>query len=228
MSHAIVMATKRRSKPRMKTRTLVLHHRYFGLRPDRLRGAAERVLARFTGLPPDRVRISARRLREDFEVTTIMGRVLLERLVDGGLLAPRAGKDGDYHLTPRFVEYAKARIVEPLPRARAKQLIERVVKIAAHINEDWPRNPLEIEAIAVSGGYMSRDPELSELTLAVVVRLRERIKATRFTRPMTKAEGAAEIRAALTAISSFVVPRLATDLSAAPRPFSVIFQAEPH
>ena len=210
----------------MKTRTLVLHHRYFGLDAARLRNAAERVLTRFTGLPPDRVRISARRLREDFEVTTIMGRVLLERLVDGGLLAPRADKDGEYHLTPRFVEYAQARVVEPLPRSRAKQLLERAGKVAAHINADWSRNPLEIEAIAVSGAYMSRDPELAEVTIGVIVRLRERIKSTRFTRPLSKAEGAAEIRAALTAISSFVVVRLVTDMSSLPRPFSIIFQDE--
>jgi hypothetical protein len=210
----------------MKVRTLVSHHRYFGMEPQALRHAAGRVLLRVAGLPPERARVSAQRLREDFGVDTVEGTVLLNQLVGGGLLEPRPDRPGDYRITERFVEFASARIVAPLPRVRAKQLLDQSCRLAAEINEGWTRNPLSIDALAVSGDYMSRQHELTELTLWVLVRPRLRTRVPRWARLPTKAEGAVAIRNAVRELSSFVVVHLVTTMSSVPRPFSVAFRAD--
>lgn len=210
----------------MRTRTLVSHQRYFGLHPVVLRHAAERVLLRVAGLPPDRAHVSAQRLREDFGVDTVGGDSLVRKLVDNGLLEPSAEREGDYRPTERFAEFASARIVAPLPRARAKELLEQVSRLAMEINRQWTRNPLAIDAIAVSGDYMSRSPDIGELTLWVIVGPRGRVRAPRWVRLPTKAEGAEAIRLTLRKLSTFMVVHLVTDTTSLPRPFSVAFRAE--
>jgi len=57
----------------MKTRTLVAHHRYYGVDAVQLRTAAVRVLSRVVGLPPGRARVREDHLRQDFAVNTIDG-----------------------------------------------------------------------------------------------------------------------------------------------------------
>jgi len=210
----------------MKVRTLLSHQRYFGMEPLALRHGAGRVLLRVVGLPPERARVSAQRLREDFGLDTTEGTAFVHQLVGGGLLEPHAERPGDYRVTERFVEFAAARIVAPLPRARAKQVLDQACRCAAEINDDWTRNPLAIEAIAVSGDYMSRQHELSELTLWVLVRPRLRTRAPRWVRVPTKAEGAVAIRNALREFSSFIVVHLVTETSSLPRPFSIAFRAD--
>jgi hypothetical protein len=210
----------------MKVRTLVSHQRYFGMEPTALRHAAGRVLLRVAGLPPERARVSVQRLREDFGMDTVEGDVLVNNLVHGGLLEPHTGRPGDYRLTDRFVEFASARIVAPLPRVRAKQLLDEACQLASEINEEWARNPLSIDALIVSGDYMSRSHQLSELTLWVVVRPRLRTRAPRWARLPTKPEGAVAIRTSFRALSSFVVAHLITGTSTLPRPFSVAFRAD--
>ncbi len=210
----------------MPNRTLVTHRRYFGIEPLRLRAAAGRVLTRIAGLPPDRARVSARHLRQDFGMSTVEGRALVDELVEEGLLRPSSSTGGDYRLTRRFTELASARIVDPLPRARARLLVAQACEHAARVNAEWSRNPLEIEMLAPFGSYMSRERELAELSLGIVVRARPASRRARW-RMATKAEGANQIRAAFRELSSFVRVRMVNDARLLPRPFAVAFQAEP-
>jgi hypothetical protein len=210
----------------MRIRTLCSHQRYFGMEPMALRHAAGRVLLRVHGLPPERARVSAQRLREDFGVDTTVGTVLVNDLVSGGLLEPHAERAGEYRITERFVEFASARIVQPLPRARAKVLLGEACQLASQINAEWTRNPLEIEAVMVSGDYMSRHHLLSDLTLWVLVRPRARVRVPRWAHLPSKSEGASAIRHALRKLSSFMVVHLVTEKASLPRPFTVAFHAE--
>jgi hypothetical protein len=207
----------------MGVRTLVTDRRYFGVDPLKLRAAAWRVLARVAGLPPDRARVSARHLRQDFGVSTIEGQALIDELVANGLLRPRTEMPSDYRLTRRFAEYASARVVDPLPRARARHLLAMACALASEINANWTRNPLEIEMVAPFGRYMSRDEQLAELPLGIVVRARPGSRRAHW-RMATKADGANEIRAAFRELSSFVRVRLVNDTRLLPRPFAVAFQ----
>ncbi len=209
----------------MRARTLVTHRRYFGLDAVSLRAATGRVLSRVVGLPRDRARITDSQLRVDFGVDTIDARALVEGMVEGGLLQPRA-EQRDYRITDRFYEFAAARIVEPLPRPRAKQLVGQADDLARRVNAEWTRNPLIIEAVAPFGAYMSRDPYLDELPLGLVVGNRPASQRARW-RTIGKADGVQEIRDAFGGLSSFVRLRLVTGLVDLPRPFAVSFQAEP-
>jgi len=209
----------------MRARTLVTHRRYFGLDAVSLRAATGRVLSRVVGLPRDRARITDSQLRVDFGVDTVDARALVEGMVEGGLLQPRA-EQRDYRITDRFYEFAAARIVEPLPRPRAKQLVGQADELARRVNAEWTRNPLIIEAVAPFGAYMSRDPYLDELPLGLVVGNRPASQRARW-RTIGKAEGVQEIRDAFGGLSSFVRLRLVTGLVDLPRPFAVSFQAEP-
>jgi len=213
-----------RRPPRMKPRTLITRHTYFGMDAERLRAASSRVLSRVVGLPPERARVRAEHLRQDFHVNTVDGRALVDEFVAEGLLQPRAERDGDYFLTERFVEIAAARIVEPLPRARAKYLIEQAAALAARINAEWTRNPLEIDSVAAFGSYMSLDDLLGELDLGVVVRSRSPSRRTRWKPMTTRPEGAAEIRAAFRDLSSFIHMQIMKDMRLLPRPFAVVYQ----
>ena len=208
----------------MKARTLVTQRLYFGMDALSLRAATGRVLSRVVGLPPERARISARSLRQDFGVDTVQGNALVGQFVADGLLEPPGELQADYGITERFVEYASARVVEPLPRERAKQLLAHACELAARVNGEWTRNPLEIEALAPFGCYMSRDRKLAELPLGIVVRPRAR--RPRWGRLQTKNDGAREIRAEFRELSSFIHVRMVNDTRRLPRPFSVAFHAD--
>jgi len=210
----------------MKARTLVTQRLYFGMNALDLRTASARVLSRVVGLPPERARVSARSLRQDFGVDTVQGNALVEQLVAEGLLEPPAALQVDYGLTERFVEYASARVVEPLPRERARQLLANACELAARVNGEWTRNPLEIEAVAPFGCYMSRDRQLAELPLGIVVRTRTAGRRARWGRVQTKSDGAREIRAEFREISSFIHVRMVNDTRRLPRPFAVAFHAD--
>ena len=145
----------------MKTRTLIADRLYFGLDPLRLRAATARTLARVVGLAPERARLSATNLRHDFAVDTVQGTALVDELVAEGLLDPPTGALQGYGLTADFFDFATARIVEPLPRAKAKMLVAEAVVLAERINEDDLHNPLRITALAVHGDYMSRAQRLA-------------------------------------------------------------------
>lgn len=208
----------------MKTRTLVTDRRYFGLDPVTLCTGAARVLSRVAGLPPDRARVRATALRQDFGLDTREGLALAADLVAGGLLE-RDASSSDYLVTPHLAAIAHARIVEPLPRARAKLLIARACETAAEVNRAWTRNPLEIEQVVPHGAYMNGETRLEELPIGLVVRLRPVPKRARWN-VMPKADGARALRTTFGALSTFVRVRLATELDAIPRPFCVAWQAD--
>ena len=211
----------------MKPRQLVTDRLYFGMDALKLRAATGRALARVVGLPPERARVSATHLCHDFAVDTVQGQVLVDEFVAEGLLDPPTASQSGYGFTREFLELAAARVVEPLPRARAKQLIAEARAFAERFNDDAVHNPVEIAALAVHGDYMSRATGLEHLSFGVLVQLRTPSRRTRFGRMLSKAEGAEAIRAQLRELSSFVRVRLVTELATLPRPFSVVFEAEP-
>lgn len=208
----------------MKIRTLVLQRRYFGLDARAFRTGAARSLARGSTDSPTRSDVDADSIAQDFRVDSKAGTALLHALVAGGLL--QTDKQGKYCATTRMREYALARVVAPLSRTRGRTLLKYAAQLAERVNAHWTRNPLKIRMIAVSGSYMSRRDKLSEVTLWVVVRPRANAVPRRWGRSLTKAEGAQQIVAALRALSSFIVVRLAVDTSAIERPFASVFQAD--
>jgi len=210
----------------MKSRTLIAHHRYFGVDAVALRTAAGRVLTRIVGMPADRARVRAEHLRQDFAVDTAGGDVLLHDLVEGGLLRPDDDHPGAFEPTDRLREFAAARVVEPLPRARARQLVARACAIVREINAEAARNPLFVDALAVSGSYMSRDSGLADLTLGVVVRSRGADRRARWGRMANKQVGAQAIREELQQLSSFVAVHFVTDVADLPRPFAIVYRDE--
>jgi len=207
----------------MKERTLLADRLYFGLEPDRLRSSAQRVLTRVSGLRREHARISARNLRQDFELTTVEGQMLVDEFVAKGLLRERTTSAGHYRPTRRLAEIANARVVPPLSRARAKLLVAKAIELATRINVRWSRNPLEIETIATFGGYMSRETEIADVGLGIVLRVRPLARRSRFLKVAPKADGAREIRAAFTALSSYVHVQLVNEIRDVPRPFAVVF-----
>jgi hypothetical protein len=209
----------------MKARTLIADRLYFGLDPLRLRAAMVRTAARVVGLPPERARVSTAHLCQDFAVDTTQGALLANEMVAGGLLEPPGiGRNG-YGITPRFIEMARARVVEPLPRARARKILADACALAERINEDAVSNPLAIEAFAVYGDYMTPAHRLEELAIGIVVTRRAPSMRTRFGRMQGEGDGAESIRAAFRDLSSFVRVRIVTDRRSLSRPFSMVFDA---
>ncbi|HEX4523966.1 MAG TPA: hypothetical protein VH704_10635 [Casimicrobiaceae bacterium] len=209
----------------MKIRSLISNQLYFGLEPLSLRRGTERTLSRVFGLPPDRVRVTRETLREDFRLDMNETDALIRSLVAGGLLQADPENAGNYRLTERFHEFAQARVVAPLERREAKDLVDKACRLAAQINAERTWNPVMIDMLGVSGSYMSRSETIAELTLWPVVKTRAQIRPRRFGAPMTKAEGSSEIRAALRALSPFILVHLVTDTASVERPFSVPFRA---
>jgi hypothetical protein len=211
----------------MKPRTLVTGRLYFGLDPIKLRTATGRALARVVGLPAERARVSATNLRQDFALDTTQGDALVNEFVGEGLLEPPNERSAGYGLTREFFALAVARVVEPLPRSRAKLLLTEACMLAERINDEAVHNPLAIDAFAVYGDYMSRAHRLEELSIGVVVALRAPSRRTRFGRMQRKVEGADAIRTAFSQLSSFIRVRLVTELRTVPRPFSLVFASQP-
>ena len=209
----------------MKSRTLVADRRYYGLDPMALRAAAGRVAARVAGLAPERARVRAAFLRQDFGCDTVEGRALLDDLCAGGLLERPPGPTSDFLVTRRLLELAVARVVEPLPRAKAKALVVRAGELADRVNRQWARNPLEIAMVVPYGRYFGGDERLETLPIALVLRLRPGSRRAMFNR-LSKADGARGMRESFAGLSSFVRVHLVTALEEVPRPFTVAWQAE--
>lgn len=225
-TYAIVIRVRTDTSQAMKPRTLITQRLYFGVDALSLRAATGRVFARVVGLPPARARVSLRHLCQDFGVDTVAGQALIDQLVGERLLDPPDQLKADYGLTERFLEFAAARVVEPLPRERAKQLLAQACALAVRINDAWSHNPLEIEAIAPFGSYMTRDAELAELSVGIVVRPRPASRRTRWGRMKAKSDGAHEIRAEFRALSSFMQVKMVNETQLLPRPFAVAFHAD--
>jgi hypothetical protein len=208
----------------MRVRTLLTQREYFGMDALALRAATARVLARLAGLPPGEAQVSARSLRQDFAVNTAIGSNLVHDLVADGLLEADEVARDEYRITGRFLEYATARVVDPLPRDRARTLVYRASVLAQRINAEWTRNPLQIEMVAPFGSYMSRDEELAELWMGIVVAPRAPERRARWGRRLSRPDGAREMRNAFRELSSFVQVKMVSDAAQLPRPFSVVFQ----
>src|SRR6476620_3401183 len=168
----------------MKIRTLVTKRQYYGMEAVALRAAMARVLSRVAGLPAEAARVSRRNLYQDFGLDAAAAQDTLDQMVADGLFQQPDERQGDFALTERFLEFATARVVEPLPRERARQLLGKVCLLATQINADWKSNPLEIAALAPFGSYISQDKLLAELPLGIVVRPRSpfRTAATKTSR----------------------------------------------
>jgi hypothetical protein len=104
----------------MRPRTLISHRLYFGIDAVKLRLAA--AASRPHRLPrsePASVRGTCGRISASIRPRAGAGRgVPRPRFVE----ITRRAKD-DYFLTERFLEFAAARVVEPLLRSRAKLLL---------------------------------------------------------------------------------------------------------
>lgn len=209
----------------MTTKTLVWERLQLGVDPLAFRRGAARTLARVEARPREGARINAEELREDFRLDAAAAATLTQALVTSGLL-DRTKDGSDYWLTRRFRECALARVVPPLERVRAKQLIHRAGMLAAEINAKWKRNPFVIAMIAVSGSYMSRARKLPEVELWLIVKPRAAGRSSLQSMSSSRGGAARQIRDAVRALSSFLVVRVVTDTKLLPRPFSIAFRAE--
>ena len=150
----------------MKAVTLVTSKLYFGVDAQQMRESTARVLSRLEHLPPDRPVIKLDAIVEDFRVSAAASRPMIDEMVRHGLLQRLGERSSEYGVTDKFRRYADARIVEPLPRSRAKMLLNHIADLAWHFNRTAIGNKYEIDALAVFGPYMSLEPELAEVTVA--------------------------------------------------------------
>lgn len=210
----------------MKTLTLVARRLYFGVDALRLRDAAERTLLRVQGLPPERARINADALAQDFGWSPGASAAMIEQLVQSGLLQRLAPHAAEFRLTDKFRRCALARVVEPLPRAKAQLILNHLAELAARFNRSENRNKYEIDSLAVFGQYMSTDDDLADLSIAVTGRRRPAPERAVFGRATVPTQGTDQIRALLEAPSSFISVSFVHRLQEVPRPFSVVFKAE--
>lgn len=210
----------------MKTLTLVTKRLYFGVDALRLRDAAERVLLRVQGLPPERARVNADALSRDFGWNESATPDMVRQMVDGGLLQRLSPHAQEFGITDKFRRCAQARIVDPLPRARAQLLLAHVADVAAQFNGTGVRNKYEIDAIAVFNGYMTGDDDLTELSIGVTGRRRPPAERPLIGRATVPTEGTEHIRALLEAPSPFIQANFVPRLTELPRPFSVVFKAD--
>lgn len=207
-----------------KIRRLIADQQYFGLDAKVFHDGAARMLARITAQGSDRPRVDVRSLGEDFRLDGAASWALLRAMLAGGLLLTDG--PGNYRPAARFREYALANVVLPLSRARAREVIDRVNKLAARINTNWDRNPYRIKMVAVSGSYMSRSERLQDLSIWLVLNRRAEARTRRWRSPLGKSDALRQIAAAMREISSFVVVHIVAERHAVQRPFSVVFQAE--
>ena len=207
-------------------RRLIADQPYFGLEAKVLRGGAARTLARLSSLPAGKAWIDLRSLGEDFHLDAGTTATLLTAMLSSGLLYPDGA--GRYHPTRQFREYALATVVAPLARERAKGLIDRACKLAARVNTEWTHLPFQIEMMAVSGSYMTRRDQLSDLLLSVALHRRTVSRATPSGIAPSKDQASRQIVDTLQALSSFIVVRIVADQTKVQRPFSVVFHAGSH
>lgn len=208
----------------MNALQLVTRHLYFGVDPVTLRSAAERVLNRLHGQPPERATVALDVLARDFQLSPRDSLAMVEEMVRGGLLERPQPNSDQYVVTDKFRQYAQARIVEPMPRTRAQMLLTHMADLAEHFNRTASRNKYEIEELAVYGSFMSREPELPEISIGVTGRRRAPDTRPIVGRANTPTAGREQIRSMFEELSSFVQVRFFHHLQDVPRPFSVFFR----
>jgi hypothetical protein len=203
---------------------LVTKHLYFGVDAMQWRNSAERVLRRVHGQPPERATVGLDTLAQDFRLSTRESLAMVDQMVLKGLLEKRSPNSADYAITDKFRKYAQARIVEPLPRARAQMLVGHMADLAEHFNRTAVRNKYEIEMLAVYGSYMSREPELADLSLGVTGRRRPPGSRPMVGRATEATEGHEQIRKLFEDLSSFARVKFYHRTTDFPRPFGVVFK----
>jgi hypothetical protein len=209
----------------MKPPTLVSGRLYFGVDARKMRESTARVLARVEGLPPERAVVRLDALVEDFRVGIAASRAMIDEMLKRGLLVRQDERGGAFGVTEKFRRYAQAEIVPPLPRSRAKLLVAHLADVAWHFNRTALDNKYEIDALAVYGAYMTVEPELAEVTVAVAVRRRppaQHPAAGRATQPLS---GHEHIRTLIEGHSPYLRTHFFQHLEEVPRPFSVIFKS---
>jgi hypothetical protein len=206
-----------------RMRRLIAGQSYFGLGAREFHAGAQRMLERVSAQPLGAEQVNLYCISNDFEQDAAESLGLLRLMIAGGLLNPVGS--GMYRPTASFHEYARAPLVAPLSRGRARMLVDAVCDLAAQINADWSRNPFEVRMLAASGSYMSRSEQLPELSLWLILRPRRHQHTRRWRSMVSKGDGLRQILAAVTSHSSFIVPRIVGHRSAVSRPFCVVFEA---
>jgi hypothetical protein len=204
-----------------KQRKLVAYQTYFGLEARTLHAGAKRTLERLCAHAAEPVTISVRSLGEDFGLDSAASGTLLRAFLAGGLLYPDG--NGSYYATSRFREYALAKVVVPLSRSEAKNLINAACGAAALVNADSDAMPFLIDTMLVSGSYMSLRGLVPELSLWLLLRRRHQSRqhSTGF---LSKDEALRRIRTTISGLSPVIAVRIVPDKQNVPRPFSVVFQ----
>lgn len=210
----------------MKPVTLVTNRLYCGLDATQLRNAAGRVISRLEGVAEEVATIRLDALVEDFRVSAAASRTMVERMVRAGFLRPVANGAVEYALTDKFRLCAHAQIVEPMPRSRAKMLLDHVVEVAQDFNRTASNNKYEIERIAVHGTYMTRAPMLPEVALGITGRRRHAVAPPVAGRATVPVEGRQRIRTMFETQSAYLEIEFFRRQEDVPRPFSVIFKAD--
>jgi len=208
----------------MNNLQLVTRHLYFGIDAMRLQVAAGRVLMRLHGQPPERATVGLDTLAQDFRLSTRESLTMVDQMLQAGLLERLQPNTAEYGITDKFREYAQARIVDPLPRTRAQLMLTHMADLAEHFNRTAARNKYVIEALAVYGSFMSREPELPELSIGVTGRRRRTDDRHVAGRATTYTGGTEQIRKMFEELSSFVQTKLFHRLPDVPRPFTVFFR----
>ena len=152
--------------------------------------------------------------------------MLIDEMVQRGILQPLGAGGFEYAITHSFREYAVARIVEPLPRTRAKMLLDHIGDLARHFNRTATQNKYEIEVVVVFGSYMSLEPELPELPVGVIGRRRMPPLRHLDRRAGKPTEGHERIRELFEAQNRHVQVSFFRQLQDIPRPFSAIFKLD--
>jgi hypothetical protein len=213
----------------MRRTTLFSHQRYFGLDPVKLRDGARRLMARAGRQQPvAALSVGRSTLMREFGVNPIAVRAFASDLVQHGLLELNTSVNGSrhYRATGQLEHIAAAEIVEPLPRRRAELIVDSAHDVALSFNRNASDNRYEIAEIAVHGEFMSRDPQLGRLALAVTGRHRPAAPRGLLRRPPAQTQGHQAIRTMLENLSPFVQVDFFQRLTDVPRPFSVIFKAD--
>lgn len=203
---------------------LVTRHLYFGIDALRLQIAAGRVLMRVQGQPPERATVGLDTLAQDFRLSPRDSLNMVDEMLQYGLLERKNPSASEYVITDKFRLYAQARVVDPLLRSRAHLLLGHMSELAQQFNRTASRNKYEIETLAVYGSYMSREPELPELSIGVTGRRRAQVAAQVAGRATGAVAGHEQIRKMLEELSSFVQVKFFRHLEDMPRPFSVFFR----
>ena len=209
----------------MKAVTLVTRKLYFGVDAMQMRDSSARVLSRLEQTPSDRPVVKLDALIEDFRVSAAASRRMVDEMLRHGLLQRVGDHNSEFGVTDKFRQYADAHIIDPLPRSRAKMLLTHIADLAWHFNRSAVDNKYEIDALAVFGSFMSLEPELAELTVAVTGRRRPPVARPAAGRATEHREGHEQIRELIEGQSRYLQAKFLKSLDDVPRPFSVIFKS---